>query len=308
MSWPEKGVSSEGLKIRVFPVAKAGTKFPLGRCRGKLKGPRTAKTPRGILFVGSDITGRKILRKALEQPGKIAALEMGGKNAALVFPDASLDQVVSDCLKSAYATTGQRCTSLSRIIIHQSLLGRFLDKFLREIPHWKVGYYRNSQAKMGPMVSETAVRRFLSYQQRAKAEGGKPLLQGKRLSLLTPGYYVSPSVHLVEKYRPKKKQVGYLYDEIFGPDVAVYTFKDFEEAVAIHNDCRYGLVASVYTKKKGVFNKAIHSLEVGNLFLNRPTVGASSRLPFGGVKASGNDFPAGLFSPYYCAHPVAIQE
>jgi succinylglutamic semialdehyde dehydrogenase len=90
--------------------------------------------------------------------------------------------------------------------------------------------------------------------------------------------------------------------------VAVYLFDSLEEAIELHNDCPYGLVASVFSRKKSHFSEMVKRLEVGNLYWNRATIGAPSRLPFGGLKASGNHFPGGLFSSYYCTYPLAVVE
>lgn len=263
---------------------------------------------RGVLFVGSDSTGHKISQAIQGSPGKICVLEMGGKNGAIVFPDADLEEALEACLASALATTGQRCTSLSRLILHRSLAREFIPRFVEAMAAWPVGHYRDPQAKMGPLVDEGGQKKFLRYQKMARVDGAEVLLAGGKLKLKTTGFYVNPSVHRITSAKPRKKKTGYRYDEIFGPDVAIYTFDKVEEAVRIHNDCRYGLIGSVFTRSKKRFRDLIPRLEVGNLFLNRPTIGASGKLPFGGIKASGNHFPAGLFSPYYCTYPLAIQE
>jgi len=263
----------------------------------------------GVLFVGSDKVGFEIQRQVQNQPGKICVLEMGGKNAAVIFSDTNLKLALQQCLISAYSTTGQRCTSLARILIQQPIAEKFIDKFVKGAADWQAGYYQDPKAQMGPLVSEEAVTKFLSYQRKATQEGAEVLLSGRRLKLAKPGYYVSPSVHAMPKKTKKSnKKSSYRYDEIFGPDVAIYSFNDPEEAIQIHNDSRFGLVASVFTPKKSVFRQLVRELEVGNVFLNRPTIGASAHLPFGGVKSSGNHFPAGLFSPYYCTYPKSVLE
>ncbi|MDX1387354.1 MAG: aldehyde dehydrogenase family protein, partial [bacterium] len=266
------------------------------------------KKVKGILFVGSDATGQKILQAVQGAPEKICVLEMGGKNAAIVFPDADWEGALEACLRSALATTGQRCTSLSRLILHRSIAKKFTERFVEAMASLPVGHYLDPKARMGPLVDSGAQKKFLRYQKLATREGAKVLLSGKKLKLKHPGYYVSPGVHSISSGPAKKIKAGYRYDEIFGPDVAIYTFGSLEEAVHLHNDSRYGLVASVFTASKKRFRELLPRLEVGNLFWNRPTIGASGKLPFGGIKASGNHFPAGLFSPYFCTYPLAIQE
>lgn len=232
---------------------------------------------------------------------------MGGKNAAIITPDAPLETAINDCVRSALTTTGQRCNALSRIIIHEDSITQFTNELANAVLAWTVGHYQDERTKMGPLVSEEALSRFLQYQDKAKREGARSVLIGRRIHLRKSGYYITPAMHRLEWSEPRNGQMGYRYDEIFGPDIAVYTYKTIEEAIRIHNDCRYGLVASVYTKKKAEFETMYRHLEVGNLHWNRPTIVSSAHLPFGGIKASGNDFPAGLFSPLFCTYPVAVQ-
>ena len=276
---------------------------------GKKVGTALVKHPKvaGVLFVGSDETGHAIQRETREDTGKICVLEMGGKNAAIILPDGSVDLALRDCARSAFATTGQRCNSLSRVIIHQDLVTNFTIELACEALSWHAGYYKDERVMMGPLVSKPAMRRFLQYQDKAVKEGGHAVLKGRRIQPGRKGHYVLPGIHRMETAEPATERRGYRYDEIFGPDIAIYTFKTLEEAIRIHNDSRYGLVASVYTKKKKDFETMFRYLQVGNLHWNRPTIGASPHLPFGGLKASGNDRPAGIMSALYCAYPVAVR-
>ncbi len=261
----------------------------------------------GVIFVGSDATGHKIEHAISADLNKICVLEMGGKNAAIIFEDAPIDKALTTCTASALSTTGQRCNALSRIIIHEDLVTDFTVELSSRVLEWISGHYTDKAAMMGPLVSEAALKKFLKYQEKASKEGARSVLKGRAISKHPPGYYVLPSIHRIDWQGPGKDRKGYRYDEIFGPDIAIYTFKKTAEAIAMHNDTRYGLVASVFTKKKNVFERMYRELEVGDLRWNKPTITASGMLPFGGVKASGNNHPAGLFSPLYCTYPVAIQ-
>lgn len=261
----------------------------------------------GVIFIGSEKTGKKIRRRTMKDSNKICVLEMGGKNAAVIMDDAPFDKCVDECASSALMTTGQRCNALSRIIVHEDLVTQFTVEFSCRVLEWVPGYYEDTAAKMGPLVSQAAVKKFLKYQEKARKEGARQVLQGCPISKHPRGHYVLPAIHRVEWNGPQADRIGYSYDEIFAPDVAIYTFKTVEEAIQIHNDCRYGLVASVFTKKKTVFEEMYHNLKVGNLHWNKGTIGTSPHLPFGGIKSSGNNFPSGLFSPYYCTYPVSVQ-
>ncbi|MFO0629386.1 MAG: aldehyde dehydrogenase family protein [Polyangiales bacterium] len=117
------------------------------------------------------------------------------------------------------------------------------------------------------------------------------------------GHYVTPRVRRVTRRDPSSR---YQREEHFGPDLAVYVVDDLEEAVAVANDTPYGLAAGVWTADAARFEACAQRLRVGSLMWNAPTVGASSRLPFGGVGHSGNHRPAGVFSSRYCAWPLAI--
>ncbi len=261
----------------------------------------------GVLLIGSDRVGQRLKKITLKQPEKILALELGGKNAAIVCADANNPQTIEACAQSMLATTGQRCTSLSRLILHESIAEDFLFQLLEEIGRWKVGHASDSDSRMGPLISDRALRKFFRYQKLARLEGAKVLLKATRPPLSRRGYYVTPSVHLMSQGKRNIRR-SYGDGEIFGPDLAVYLFRDLEEAVTLHNDTSYGLVASVFTRRTSLYKKLREDLVVGNLHWNLPTVGASGKLPFGGVKASGNHFPGGAFSPYYCTYVQALRK
>jgi succinylglutamic semialdehyde dehydrogenase len=214
----------------------------------------------GTIFVGSDGTGRKILKSTIDDPNKICVLEMGGKNAAIIMPDAPFQKALDACVSSALSTTGQRCNSLSRVIIHEDLVTSFMVEFTKRVLDWTPGYYKNKKAMMGPLVSAEALKKFLKYQDMADKEGAAKVLQGRAISNIPSGHYVTPGVHRLEWKENKGPQEGYRYDEIFGPDIAVYTFKTNEEAIQIHNDCRYGLAASIFTQKATIFEEMYHHI------------------------------------------------
>ena len=154
---------------------------------------------------------------------------------------------------------------------------------------------------MGPLASERALEKFLAGVQSA----AEPVLAPRSLS---PGglrgCYATPGVHRVRE----RTGSPYEREELFGPDLAVYHASSAEEAVAIANATDYGLAASVHTASRAAFERCLSQLDCGVVNWNAPTVGASGRLPFGGLKRSGNHRPAGLFSTLYCAAPVAIMQ
>jgi succinylglutamic semialdehyde dehydrogenase len=130
-------------------------------------------------------------------------------------------------------------------------------------------------------------------------------MRGKELDTGRPGYYVTPSINLVKSF---KKDSVYQQTEIFGPNVAIYTVKNYDEAIEVANGTNYGLACSVFTKDRTTYERFLDDIDAGCINWNRSTVGASSKLPFGGTKKSGNDRPSGHFAINYCTVPVANLE
>ena len=259
----------------------------------------------GILFTGSYEVGLKIKQETLTHFGKILALEMGGKNATVVWEDADLKKAVYESLIGSFMTAGQRCSCTSRIILHpRSIRDQFVDHFYAAAKRVKIGHWKDD-VFMGPLISADAVEKYIRYQEIAKREGAETLMRGKALNLDREGYYVTPSINVVEKYDPKSV---YQKSEIFGPNVAIYTVSDFEEAMMINNSTGFGLSMALFTKDRALFERSLLEAKVGLLNWNRTTNGASSKLPFGGTGKSGNDRPSGSLAVQYCSVPVASLE
>ena len=244
----------------------------------------------------------KIKKATADDYWKLIALEMGGKNSTLIWDDADLEKAAYELLIGSYLTTGQRCSCTSRIILHKSIRDRFLDNFCRAVEKLKVGHW-SEPVFMGPLISAESKANYLKLQETAMTEGGSALVAGKSLELSHKGHYVSPSVTLVEKLNLDSI---YQSTEIFGPNVAIYVVDDYMQAVDIINAGGYGLVASVYTQNDDLHRQLVVDARVGLLNRNRPTNGASSKLPFGGMGKSGNDRPSGDFAIQYCTVPVAM--
>lgn len=261
----------------------------------------------GILFTGSTAAGQAIKKATLESPGKSLALEMGGKNAAIVLDDAALDLAAREAAVSAFSMAGQRCNATSRILVDRKAAKPFLAQFLEAVRRVKIGYSLEPDVLMGPLVSHDAVAKFQRYQRLAEEEGFETLLHGKSPGAWGKrrGYYVTPAVHLCDQ-PGRNHSLHYRREEIFGPDVAIVVVRGEEEAVAINNEIPYGLVTSVFTRSAQRFEKLFPKLDTGMVNFNRGTIFSSGKLPFGGTKASGSFRPAGLFSPYYCTVPVAV--
>jgi succinylglutamic semialdehyde dehydrogenase len=230
---------------------------------------------------------------------------MGGKNATIVCDDAALDAAIFETLSSAFLTTGQRCTATSRVLVHRSVHQAFVEKFHEKAKKFQIGHPLDNPF-MGPLIDAAAVEKYMTFTGIAEREGCEIIMRGKPFEADYDGYYVTPSLCLVKdsSLQAVKKSV-YQQTEVFGPNVAIYVFDDLEEAVKLTNATQFGLAASVFTAKKENFVKASHGLRAGIINWNRSTVGASSRLPFGGIKRSGNHVPAAISAIDSCVYPVA---
>ncbi|MGE4130650.1 MAG: succinylglutamate-semialdehyde dehydrogenase [Bdellovibrionales bacterium] len=258
----------------------------------------------GVLFTGSYEVGLKIKQDTMTHFWKILALEMGGKNATVIWDDADLKKAVYESLVGSFMTSGQRCSCTSRIIVHRKVRDEFVERFYANAKKIKIGHWRED-VFMGPLITAESQEKFLRYQEIAKREGADSLMRGKALNLDHDGYYVTPSINLVKEFNPKSV---YQKSEIFGPNVAIFTVDTFEEALAINNSSGFGLVMSLFSKNRALYEKALIEAQVGVLNWNRTTNGASSKLPFGGMNKSGNDRPSGHFAIQYCTVPVASLE
>jgi succinylglutamic semialdehyde dehydrogenase len=262
----------------------------------------------GVLFTGSYEVGVRIKQDTLQQHWKLLALEMGGKNPSIVWKDADLDFAVQETLVSAYITAGQRCSATSRIIVHEEIADRFTQRFHERAKAFSIGHPLDNPF-MGPLIEAGAVDRYMKFLGIAAREGAEVVMRGKALDLPQKGNYVTPSICRVRdaSVEQSRKSV-YQQTELFGPNVAILAARELEEAVAQANVTQYGLVASVFTQDRATYEKCLDDLQMGLVNWNKSTVGASSRLPFGGLKKSGNHMPTALTSTLYCSVPVSSLE
>lgn len=261
----------------------------------------------GVLFTGSTEVGMHIERLALDQHWKITALEMGGKNPAIVLDDAPFELALYEVLTAAFLTSGQRCTATSRVICQRGIADRFAERLAQATRNLHLGPQHDPDAFMGPLVDRKAAEQFAQWQRTAREEGAEALVEGglHEAPPVEGGAYVRPSVHRVAAVDPQSR---YQREELFAPDTCIYTVDSLEEAVALAEDTDYGLACSVFTSSERAYQEVLRGVRAGVVNWNRSTVGASSKLPFGGMKKSGNGHPAALFSVYYCTYPVASLE
>lgn len=243
-----------------------------------------------VLFTGSAEIGQQIRKVCAEFSDKMCACEMGGKNAIIVLDDADIDLAVNASVISAYKTSGQRCTAAGRIIVHKNRLKEFEKKFVEMSKRIRIGDPLDQNMFTGPVINEAQMNKVLSYNQLAKDEGARVLLNGARLtqSELANGYFLSPFVYRMA--HNAKSRV--LREEVFGPHVAIIPVKDLEQAIEVNNDTDYGLVCSVITEDFRKAREVRERCDYGLGYWNLPTIGAEVHLPFGGVKKSGTGMPS----------------
>ena len=262
------------------------------------------KSIKGIYFTGSKEVGIKILSNTYHDVSKLVALELGGKNTAIVHQDADFDFTVQELLKSSFLTTGQRCTSTAVIAIHKSLEQNFIEKFHNLAKKLIVDHPIEHEKPpfMGPLVDKQALDSYLLFMGMAKREGIEEIMRGKHLDRKHKGHYVSPSIHYAKTLNEKSH---FLSSEIFGPNCTIIPYDNIEEAIEISNFNEYGLANAIFTKDQGIYEQCVQDIESGVINLNRSTAGASPKLPFGGVKNSGNHRPASVAMIDSCVYPQA---
>ena len=253
----------------------------------------------GILFTGSWKTGRAISEAILDQPNKIAALEMGGKNVAVVMEDADLPQALAAVIQGAFLTTGQRCTATSRLLVHESVAEPFLDALVAATRELRPGDPMDLATAFGPLATKDALDRFVRLRGHAQGAGCEALLAG---AVLPGGAFVTPSIHLLST----NDAPGYLDEELFGPDLAVEVIRDLDHAIERTNALNYGLANSIFTVDQGRFERFFRETKSGCVNWNRSTNNANGKLPFGGIGKSGNQRPAGVDASRFTTFPVAI--
>jgi succinylglutamic semialdehyde dehydrogenase len=256
----------------------------------------------GLLFTGSANTGYQLHRQLAGQPEKILALEMGGNNPLIVEDPDDIDAAVHLAIQSAFVTAGQRCTCARRLLVKRSAAG---DAFLKRlvavasklIP---AAWDAEPQPFFGGLISPQAAEQVYQAWQEHEARGGKTLLAPRLLaagtSLLTPGIIEMTAVGNVPD------------EEVFGPLLCVWRYDDFDDAITLANNTRYGLACGLVSPQREKFDRLLLEARAGIVNWNKPLTGAASTAPFGGVGASGNHRASAWYAADYCAWPMASLE
>ncbi len=248
-----------------------------------------------VLFTGSSEVGHAIADTVGGEPGKLAACEMGGKNGIIVTEDADLDVAVHSAIMSSFKTTGQRCVSSERLIVHTDVYDEFKERYVELAENVAVGDPLDEDTFMGPLTTTDQVEKFGQFNQLARDEGATVLVDREDLDDAEipdgheDGHWAGPFVYEIG-YDP---ELRCLKEEVFGPHVALVEYDgDIERAVEIHNDTPYGLSGAIISEDYRQINYYRDHAEVGLAYANLPCIGAEVQLPFGGVKKSGNGYPS----------------
>ncbi|CAF0841927.1 unnamed protein product [Brachionus calyciflorus] len=234
-----------------------------------------------IAFTGSTATGRKIQEASAKSNLKRVSLELGGKSPFIIFDvdDESLQEAAEDTAGSIFGNQGQSCCASSRIFVHENVYEKFLEK-LKAIAESKVvGDPFDENTTNGALISELQFNKVLDYIKSGKEQGARVVSGGERLG--SKGYFVKPTI-----FADCNDEMKIAKEEIFGPVVSVFKFKEIEEAVRRANASSYGLAAGIYGKDITKVLKLAHSLEAGTVWVNCYEV-TTNQAPFGGFKQSG---------------------
>jgi alpha-ketoglutaric semialdehyde dehydrogenase len=234
-----------------------------------------------ISFTGSNEVGNAIKQAAGARGAKVQ-LELGGKNPAIVMADADLEHAVSEVMKGAMASTGQKCTATSRAIVDRSILDEATERMVKRAAALKVGDPQDEGVNMGPLITAAAADRVLGGIEKGKS--GATLAEGGgRPDGVPDGHFVSPTV-----FTNVAPDSFLGQEELFGPVLGVIPVDGLEEAVAVANQVRYGLSASIFTRDIGRALTFIREVQAGIVHVNSETAGAEPQVPFGGYKSSSS--------------------
>lgn len=256
----------------------------------------------GVIFTGSYKTGRFLQEIMLDQPHKILALELGGKNICVVMDDAYIPQALAGIIEGAFLTTGQRCTATSRVLVHKKIYEEIKKGLVGISADLKSCHAINGKGIFGPLANEFALNNYFARLENAKKSGVKVLLDSKKFDL---GAYVTPSIYEINNDHPMD---DYLSEELFGPNIAIESFEHIDDAINRVNQSPYGLSNAMFSLNKNNFEHFFTNTKSGLVNFNRSTNRAFGQLPFGGVNKSGNQRPAGIDAVRYASFPVAICE
>lgn len=251
--------------------------------RGDVTGDAMVRHPaiRAVSFTGGTATARHIAAAAGAGLKRID-LELGGKSANIVMPSADLDRALDAALIAVFTNSGQQCFAGSRLVLHRAIAEDFLGRFAERAEAIRVGHPYDEAAENGPLAHANSYARVERMVAEAREDGCAILAGGTRADGFDKGYYFRPTV-----VRAPSNDVRICQEEVFGPVAAAIVVDSMEEAIAVANRSRYGLVSYVWTNDLAEAMRATESIEAGWIHVNTPMLALDPRFPFGGYKESG---------------------
>jgi succinate-semialdehyde dehydrogenase/glutarate-semialdehyde dehydrogenase len=235
-----------------------------------------------IMFTGSTEVGREIA----EMAGRRligCSMELGGKNAAIVLPDADLQRTVRELAAGTFANGGQTCVSMERVYLHRSIRDQFVARFVEHTAAISMTTGFDFSSEMSSLIDQSQLDRVHSHVEDAVARGATLLTGGKPRPDVGPLFY-EPTV-----LSDVTEEMRLSHQETFGPVVALYEYTDLSDAVARANDSPYGLHFSLWTRDTDLAHEIATELEAGSVTINDGLVASwgSHQAPMGGIKDSG---------------------
>ena len=255
----------------------------------------------GLLFTGSVRAGVALHQQFADAPHKILALELGGNSPIVVWNAKNLDAAAAIIVQSAFLSAGQRCTAARRLIVEDSKQEKLVEKITALIDRLIVDHpHADPQPFMGPVIDNAAAHHLQEQWVELMMRGGKPIRRLDRPYEDRP--YLTPALIDVTDVRDRPDE------EMFGPVLQMIRVPDFEAAIAEANNTRFGLAASLIGGTPEMYDQFWTQVRSGVINWNKPTNGAPSNAPFGGVGLSGNHRPSAYYAADYCAYPVTSSE
>jgi betaine-aldehyde dehydrogenase len=235
-----------------------------------------------VSLTGEVGTGKIVMANAAGTL-KNVTLELGGKSPLIIFDDADLDNAVSAALMANFYTQGEICSNGTRVFVHEEIHDEFLERLVTRTSKMKIGDPMDPDTHVGALISEEHMGKVLGYIEAGKAAGAKLVIGGGRPDDpdLAGGFFVEPTV-----FDACRDDMTIVQEEIFGPVMAVLTFRDEDDVIARANDTHYGLAAGVFTKDVQRAHRVVARLEAGTTWINNYNI-TPIEMPFGGYKQSG---------------------
>lgn len=236
---------------------------------------------KGITFTGSTEVGRHIHQQAAKHLATVQ-LEMGGKNPAIVAEAKDMEAVAQEIIKNAFSLTGQRCTAISRLIVVEPQAQALVQAIKEGMKGLVMGNGKNPDVFTGPLIHKEACNKVMGYINEAVEQGAQVVAGGNRMKggIFDKGCYVAPTL-----LTNVSRDMRVAREEVFGPVLAVFVAKNFEEALDMANDTDYGLAASLFTDNPAYIGQFLEEIEAGMAHVNHGTT-TDPTMPFGGVKHS----------------------